>query len=173
MLRIPLAILLIASLPAAGCTGAPESTDPPYASVPPSSPDTTAAGLWAHVESADYRQWPLWPGKGELYPGAEPHGMLLTTHLNALAHDALTGRASAMPPGAVIVKENYTPDSTLAAITIMYKAPGYAPDHGDWFWMKRGADGAVEASGRVQSCIECHGSRMDNDYIQTSALTEG
>ena len=43
-------------------------------------PDTTAAALWAYLESQQYRQrWSLWPGKGRLYTGSEPHGMLLTT----------------------------------------------------------------------------------------------
>jgi hypothetical protein len=85
-------------------------------------PDTMGAAVWSHLEAADYSaNWELWPGKGELYTGQEPHGALLTTYLNPVAYAALTGMAGSMPAGAIIVKENYMPDSTLAAITVMYK----------------------------------------------------
>lgn len=135
-------------------------------------PDTTAAALWAHLQQERYQEnWALWPGKGRLYAGREPHGMLLTTYLNALALDALTNKAGSLSPGAIVVKENYTPDSTLAAVTVMYKASGYDAAHNDWFFLKRLADGTVEASGRVQGCQNCHRARAVNDYIYTGSLS--
>jgi hypothetical protein len=76
-----------------------------------------------------------------------------------------------MPVGAIVVKENYTPDSTLAATTVMYKVSGYDPEAGDWFYLKRLADGTVEASGRVAGCQGCHAQRADNDYLFTGALS--
>lgn len=172
MLRVRIAGAALATLALFGCAGG-GSTGSPYGSVPPASPDTVGTRMWAYLESARFREWPLWPGRGELHRGTEPHGALLTTRLNPPAHDALIGRAPVMPPGAVIVKENFTSDSVLASITMMYKAPGYAPSHGDWFWMKTDANGAIESAGRIRSCIDCHGSRARNDYIQTAALTGG
>lgn len=134
-------------------------------------PDTTGAALWAHLESADYRaNWELWPDKGELYTGQEPHGMLLTTYLNPAARQALTGMAGSMPGGAIIVKENYMPDSTLAATTVMYKASGYDSANNDWFWLKRLADGTIEVQGRGAGCIACHGAQRANDFIFTGSL---
>ena len=136
-------------------------------------PDTTAQALWAHMEEAGYTEnWTLWPDKGALYMGTEPHGMLLTTYLNDLALDAVTNKAGAMSAGAIVVKENYMPDSTLAAITIMYKSEGYNPDANDWFFVKRLADGTVEASGRVGMCQGCHAQVADNDYLFTGSLSE-
>lgn len=135
-------------------------------------PDTTATALWAHVEGAEYREtWPLYPGKGRFYQGGEPHGMLLTTYVNDMAQSAVNDPAqTAMPAGAIIVKENYMPDSTLAAITVMYKAAGFDPDNNNWYWLKRNADGTVAAAGRGQGCINCHGSARANDFIMTSPL---
>jgi hypothetical protein len=134
-------------------------------------PDTTAAALWAHLESADYRaNWATWPEKGTLYTGQEPHGMLLTTYLNAAALEAVTTMAGVMPAGAIIVKENYMPDSTFAAATIMYKVPGYDAEHNDWFWVKRNADGTVDADGRAPMCQGCHAAERDNDYVFTGRL---
>ena len=129
-------------------------------------PDTTAQAVWQYLQDADDQDWQLWPGKGELYEGTEPHGMLLTTYLNGAAHEALTAGSGAMPNGAIIVKENYTPDRTLAAVTVMYSAEGYDPDHNDYFWAKYQADGSVDAAGRVQSCIACH-SAGDRGYLRT------
>ncbi len=135
------------------------------------SPDTTAAAVWAHLTQAGYQQnWPLWPGKGRLYGGQEPHGMLLTTYVNGAAQNAITTKAGSMPAGAIIVKENYMPDSTLAAVTVMYKSRGYNTSHNDWFFVKRLTDGTVEASGRVDGCQACHSARKDNDYLFTSSL---
>ncbi|MDH3292100.1 MAG: cytochrome P460 family protein [Gemmatimonadota bacterium] len=151
----------------------PQEGTPPPAQVQVASPDTTASALWAHVEQAGYRTtWPLWPGKAKLYKGTEPHGMLLTTYLNSVALDAVTNKAGRMPAGAVVVKENYMPDSTLAAITIMYKSPGYNPDFGNWFFVKRLASGTVEASGRVPGCQGCHASQAANDYLFTGSISQ-
>ncbi len=130
-------------------------------------PKADAQALWNHLQQQDYRkQFRLFPGKDKLYQGTEPHGALLTTYVNRTAYEALTGGAGEFPAGAIVVKENYTPDKTLAAITVMYKVSGYNPDHGDWFWLKRGADGAVEASGKVDGCIACH-QKSTRDYIMT------
>lgn len=135
-------------------------------------PDTTAAAVWAYLQKVDYRSsWQLWPGKGELYAGREPHGMLLTTYLNPAAYEAVTNKAGSMPEGAIIVKENYMPDSTLAAVTTMYKVSGYDAENHDWFWTKFLADGSVEVEGRGQGCIACHGGQSDNDYIFTASLS--
>lgn len=128
--------------------------------------DTTAEAVWQHLQDVSYEtDWARWPGTEPFYEGREPHGMLLTTYVNDAARDAIPamrmGTADAMPLGAVIVKENYQPDSTLVAITVMYKARGYDAEHADWFWLKRLADGATEASGRVQSCVDCHEDGLD------------
>ena len=98
--------------------------------------------------------------------------MLLTTYVNELALDALTNKAGTMRAGAIVVKENYMPDSMLAAITIMYKVDGYNTDVGDWFFVKRLADGTVEAQGRVGGCQGCHAQRADNDYLFTGSLSQ-
>jgi len=126
-----------------------------------SSADTTADAVCAHLEDVSYAgRWDAWPGTEPLYQGREPHGALLTTYVDNGALEGLAamsrGTQDAMPLGAVIVKENHRPDSTLASVTVMYKAEGYDPEHGNWFWMKRLPDGTVPASGRVQSCIDCH-----------------
>ncbi|MDT8435904.1 MAG: cytochrome P460 family protein [Gemmatimonadota bacterium] len=139
------------------------------------SPDTTGAAVWSHLQRVDYAaNWDLWPGTGEYYEGQQPHGMLLTTYVNDVAAAGLASDAGRLPAGAIIVKENYKPDSTLVAVTTMYKVEGYNPDANDWFWVKHLPDGSVDgdgaAQGRVQSCIGCHGRQAANDYLFTGEL---
>lgn len=146
---------------------APEPAPQVAQAATPSLPDTTAPALWSYLEEADYAgSWTLWPGKGTLYEGVEPHGMLLTTYLNEDAYAALTAGSGPLPAGSIIVKENYQPDSTLAAVTVMYGAEGYDPAHDDWFWAKYGPEGEVQAAGRVESCQECH-SAGERGYLRT------
>jgi cytochrome c551/c552 len=135
----------------------------------PSDEDLAAAEqLWQTLQDLDYENnWELIPGKGKLYRGQGPHGMLLTTYLNAEAAEGMNSKPGFMPEGSIIVKENYTPDEELAALTVMVKQPGYDPEHNDWFWVKYGADGAIQAAGKPVGCIACHGSGLSNDYIFT------
>jgi hypothetical protein len=134
-----------------------------------STPDTTAAAVWAHLQAANYRQsWSLWPGKQQLYAGSEPHGMLLTTYANDVAHSALlAGRVADLPEGSIIVKENYMPDSTFAAATVMLKVRGYNPQHRDWLFAKFDPQGTAEDFGRAPMCEGCH-QQAPNGYVYTS-----
>lgn len=146
----------------------------------PDLPDTTGASVWSYLEGVGYRDnWALWPEKGQLYTGQEPHGMLLTSYLNDVALEALKTHSGTMPEGAILVKENYMPDSTLAAITVMYKVAGYNPDHADWFFSKHRPDGSVDKApngmaleGHVPGCQNCHVAKKANDYVFTSSLVE-
>ncbi len=143
--------------------------------------DTTGAAIWVHLQESDYQNtWTLWPGKGELYTGQEPHGMLLTTYLNDVALRSLSSGASSMAPGAIIVKENYMPDGILAAITTMFKVRGYNPDVNDWFFTKHLPSGQLDRAptgmaleGRLPGCTNCHRAMQTNDYLFTSQLGGG
>jgi hypothetical protein len=173
-------VILILLLAAAGTAVASVrlADRPRPTTVQAAGPDTTGAALWAHLQQAKYREnWALWPGKGRLYKGQEPHGMLLTTYLNPAAKRALDGGATRMPAGAIIVKENYMPDRTLAAVTVMYKVRGYNAEHNDWFFTKHLPSGELDKmpngmamQGRLPGCQECHGGVKANDYIFTGKL---
>lgn len=137
-------------------------------------PDTTAEAVWSHLEEQNYEEnWELWPGKEPFYEGVEPHGALLNTYINSLAQQGLASNDSTLPDRSIIVKQNFMPDSTLGATTVMYKVPGYDSENNDWWWLKRTADGEVEGAGKVQGCISCHGTASENDYVLTGTLESG
>jgi hypothetical protein len=127
--------------------------------------------LWDHLKKMDYtKKWKMWPGKAALYKGTEPHGVLLTTYVNGPALNAISGKKGMLPYGSIVVKENYSSEKKLMAYTVMYKVKGYNPSGGDWFWAKYMPDGKIEAEGKVEMCISCHGKKKDNDYLFTGAL---
>ncbi len=104
------------------------------------------------------------------YEGTEPHGAIL----EYLERDVTVGERTAR----TIVKRNYGGEGAsvdkiwadgrefLAAVTVMFqREQGYDPANRDWFWVKYGPDGAVEAAGKVDSCIQCHKDASGGDYI--------
>ena len=134
-------------------------------------PEASGKALWDHLKQVDYtKKWRMWPGKTALYKGIEPHGVLLTTYVNGRAYKAIEAKKGMLPYGSIIVKENYSPDKKLMALTVMYRIKGYNPQAGDWFWAKYTPDGKIEAEGKVEMCINCHGKKKDNDYIFTGSL---
>jgi hypothetical protein len=133
-------------------------------------PDANSRSINEYIiKYQPYRAWRLWPGKGRLYEGTEPHGSLLTTFVNDIAYRSIK-KQEGMSEGSIIVKENYAADKDFVALTVMYRVKGYNPDGGDWYWVRYAPSGKAEASGRVKACIRCHSVRKDNDYIYTGAV---
>ncbi|RMH12590.1 MAG: hypothetical protein D6701_13340 [Gemmatimonadetes bacterium] len=150
---------------------APAEAPAAEAAGPEMPAELTGEGVWAFLTEHQYESWATWPGKGERYEGGAPHGALLTTYLNEVAAEALANHAGAMPVGAIVVKNNYMPDGTLAAVTAMVKTEDFNPEHNNWWFMKRNADGSFDAQGRFAGCEGCHGAMKDNDYIMTGSLS--
>ena len=142
-------------------------------------PDTTGQAIHDYLQEQNYREsWTHWPEREPFYEGTEPHGMLLSTYMNETAAEGLAsmreGGRDDLPFGSIIVKENYMPDSTLAAVTVMYKQELYDPENHDWFWVKHNADGSFDAQGRAESCIACHSEASGEwDYLQTARIQFG
>lgn len=133
-------------------------------------PAATGKEVLAYLQQADYQSWQLWPGKTKLYDGRHPHGAFLTTYVSKGAYLAIQGKAGSIPSGEFVVKENYTPEKTLDAITVMYKQAGYNAEGGDWFWLKYAADGTIQKEGMVGGCIGCHAAVKNNDWLFTGPV---
>jgi len=122
--------------------------------------------------------------ESKAYPGQHPHGAVLQNVDDMLTVNGVTG--------PVIVKNNYggegasvesvtmNPNKYLAAVTVMFKRPGYDPDNQDWFWAKYLPDGSLDKNpkgmqlaGRVAKvdppagCIACHSAAPGGDMVFT------
>jgi hypothetical protein len=134
-------------------------------------PKATGATIREYLQNQDIdRRWPVWPGTQRFQPGQAPHGALVTILVNSETKDAIDRRPASLPAGSIVVKQNYMPDRTLAATTVMYKVRGFDPEHKDWFWLMLQPDGGVAAEGTLQDCAVCHRGASDNDYIFTGPL---
>ena len=138
---------------------------------PKSLPEPNAQSVLSYLQSAPYTDWPLFPGTSHFEQGLAPHpgrspGALITMYVNDIAQNSLTHGTGPLPHGSIIVKEDYTPDRTLDVMTVMYKRDGYDPEHGDWYWLQRAANGNVDAEGMVAGCQNCH-SDAARDYVWT------
>ncbi len=129
-------------------------------------PSSDAKKVWTYVTKTNpYLGWGFWPGYIGIYPGKSPHGAFLKLYANSVALKAAR-EGKIMPPGAIIIKENYGKDKkTLMAVTPMYRIKGYNPDGGDWFWAKYEPNGKVLKSGKVKGCIDCHTMQKSNDWL--------
>jgi hypothetical protein len=160
--RRTLPAALAALVFAAGCAAPPPRPKPVFVS---------AEALWSSLQTQDYQKsWRMWPGKAAFYPGTKPHGALLTTYINDPAENAIHYKSGSMPWGAIVVTENYTPDKVLTDVTVMYKVNGYNPMQDDWFWAKYGPRGEVLYDGKVSSCIDCHSTMAQNDYLWSEGV---
>ncbi len=135
------------------------------------NPRPEAGDLRHHILSQNpyKKKFKLWPGKGEQYKGTEPHGSLLTTYVNKRALKSIK-KKKGMANNSIIIKENYTPNKKLVAVTVMYKVKGYNPSDGDWYWVKYDENFDVLAEGKVKGCLKCHSTVKDNDYIFTGKV---
>ena len=105
-----------------------------------------------------------------------PHantGILI--YMNKLAADAFATNASAFPVGAAIVKQKtnlgYTDkdgkrvhDADTGVGGMLKRPAGYDPKHGDWEYFYFEDSKKIE-SGRITSCVQCHSSAKDKDYV--------
>ena len=140
-------------------------------SQPPTQKESFDERLWKYLESVCYDQWSPAGDNGDFRESSAPHGALVKTYMNRVA----AGNASNLPQGSMIIKENFSPDKKLMAITLMYKSNGFNPEAGDWYWAKFMPNGKVAQmdspmgkmaiSGRAKGCIECHGDADGDDFV--------
>lgn len=142
----------------------------PFESVLQHMPWPAAGDVRYHITiHKPYKQWQLWPGKGEMYKGTEPHGALLTTYVDKTAYDSIK-KMKGMADLSIIVNENYASNKQLMSINVMYKVKGYNPEAGDWFWAKYDNKFNIIAEGKISECLSCHSNVKNNDYIYTDKV---
>ena len=136
------------------------------------SDECSAEHQWGFLQSQDYaKTWHFIQDKPMgMYKGAEPHGAQLQTFVNNIAFDAINAKNGEYPYGSIIVKENYSPEGMLGAVTVMQKIKGFNPDAGDWAWVKYKADGEVLKAGKVDGCIGCHAAMAAQDYVWSTTI---
>lgn len=75
-----------------------------------------------------------------------------------------------MPAGAVVVKEKHWGEEATGPpveyAAMVKRDAGYDPDHGDWEYVHVVAQPERQVTrGRLESCINCHATMRDKDYL--------
>ncbi len=114
-----------------------------------------AETLWADIQG--YEAWGQFDGWSDTPVESGSHA---GDFVRSYADDTmlvwnLTGEA---PDGATAVKDQRASADAPApeAFTVMRKIAGYDPEHGDWFWARFEAEGAVTVAGQAGACTGCH-----------------
>ena len=126
--------------------------------------------MWNYIKAARYDQWAPAGDDGDFRESDRPHGAFVKTYMNRIA----AGNTAKLRHGSVIIKENFSPDKKLAAITLMHRSKGFNPDANDWYWIKYNPDGTtammdspmgkMAIGGKAKGCIECHSGADGDDY---------
>ncbi len=96
--------------------------------------------------------------------------------MNELAENAFRRRSSAYPVGSVVVKEKtalgYMSEGNEQTMTrphdgvggMVKRPPGFDAAHGDWEYFYFEEPSRIE-SGRISSCVQCHGGASARDHV--------
>lgn len=124
--------------------------------------------IWERITGdTDYTAYEYMPEQVGMKKGQAPHGAFHKIFTNDIFCDELPIQSKTAPYGSIIVKENYSQDKILGALTVMVKVKDFNPKHNDWFWVKYSPDGKALSpeNGKPEGCITCHSGKNDNDYI--------
>jgi cytochrome c553 len=157
----------------------------PAAAQEPELPHADGQAIVDYIlTESPYQDWGSWtPDRwtdfGAYLQSGAPHGDTVRIFVNDIAQEAVSAEDfdGILPPGSLIVKENYmgTPEEPgeLAALTAMYKVEDFNSDANDWFWVKTPGDGSsIDAEGAVEGCINCHSQDGNADYLLRYAFGE-
>lgn len=133
--------------------------------------EANAKRLWERItKETTYTKYNYWPNHKGIKRGQSPHGAYHKIYINSTLYEKLPIANKIAPYGSYIVKENYSPEKDLLAITLMAKIKNYNPEHNDWFWAKYSPKGEILAKGKekdglINGCIKCHQGMSNNDYV--------
>ena len=97
------------------------------------------------------------------------YGVVYANERARTAFDRLD--STAFPAGSVIVREKLNDpgdESPLMLAVMLKRAPGFNPAGGDWeFLLVDGAASKVIERQKKGSCLDCHVSRRERDFVYT------
>lgn len=100
------------------------------------APEEMAKELWKLIETEQYKiNW-----KQHKAEGATDES--LVTYLNPIAEKALESKTTPLPPGSIIVEEQYDTAKELKTINAVINLGGQDPE-GGWFYAQYSHDGKI------------------------------
>ncbi|MFH1033049.1 MAG: cytochrome P460 family protein [Pseudomonadota bacterium] len=135
-------------------------------------PPPDAAALWQYIsQPPGLYKWGTWSEFLQLRRSrcGTAYGYFMRVFVNDIAHKS---KGRTLPVGSILVREGqnmgtntYAPNGEIKAYTVMYKAQGFNPKGGNWFWAVYTGTGQALDSGALTECIKCHQTSWNNDYV--------
>jgi hypothetical protein len=135
-------------------------------------PSPEAEALWKHInQPPGFKKWGTWSNFLQLRRSrcGTAYGYYMRVYIN---DTALKAKSATLPVGAILIREGqnmgantYAPNGQIMSYNLMYKAKGFNPKGGNWFWATYSGTGQVRDSGVLTECIKCHQTAWNNDYI--------
>lgn len=98
------------------------------------APLELAAELWNLIHTEGYPEhWKEWQAQESKKGNSK-------TYVNELAYNALEKKEKELPPGSIIVENNYGDEKQLETVEALINLGGDDPQ-GDWFWAEYSPDG--------------------------------
>jgi hypothetical protein len=105
-----------------------------------------------------------------------PQTAFCDVYVNKLAKETIDSGQGKYPEGSLVIKSKLAKVDAKEAelFTIMQKMhPGYDQEHGDWkYSIFDGKTFRIIASGRIESCIDCHTSYSSTDFITRTYMKD-
>ncbi len=106
-----------------------------------------------------------------------PHGdRWIDVYVTDGGRRAMSSGKGTYPEGTVILKQKYTdPAGTKTELFtgMLKREKGYNAQVGDWEFFALNSDAtAITASGRIESCIDCHRPYKNTDFVSRRYLDE-
>jgi hypothetical protein len=120
----------------------------------------------------DYRNWLALTTEPLFSRTHGARGRFVRVYVNDIGAPAARAHRGPFPPGTIAIKELFTVEGGHRArmpdvFTAMLKrAPGTAPETGDWEWLTLDRVGHVIARGTDRSeCSNCHAQAETGDFV--------
>lgn len=176
-------IALASGLLLAACGGSPPSSSPaatpaanPCAAEPGAANPCAAdldfnpcAGDGAAVDCSDWRNWTRM--NAQAFESRGHRKEWVDVFVDPAFADAYRSLGAEAPQGMRVIKAAYADaggdPGDPSGLTVMVKmAPGYDPDHGDWYYgVFDGSGTEASQQGPLEMCIDCHDRAADTDYL--------
>ncbi len=88
-------------------------------------------------------------------------------YVNAAAERVWRSDTSAIPAGAMLVKEQFDPspaDRPAGILAMEKREAGFDPENGDWRWIVVSAKGEIVKDGKLEQCSGCH-RESKHDFV--------
>ena len=106
------------------------------------------------------------PGHSQLLP--KP-AAVFQVYVTPAAVTAMTAPKPAFPVGTILLKQKFSAANAQEPelyTGMLKQEKGFNPDCGDWeFFTLNGTGTAVTARGKIESCMECHKSYPQSDFV--------